>query len=104
MKKAVNCQKVGQYVYDVIGIGSPSTFHSACTSGLNAASAALYKHLEKLDIGSLELKITGGARGVDRDRNGSMDEIQSGQWIGNLGYAGVPASLPAGAKFSGTRE
>jgi len=104
LTKAVDCQKVGQYVYDVIGLGSPSTFHSACTSGLNAAASALYKQLQNLDGSALELGIAGTSRAVDRNRDGKMDEIQNGSWIGQLGYAGTPAPLPAGAKFAGTRQ
>lgn len=103
LKSAVNCQAVGQYVYEQLGLGSPSTFHSACTAGLTAAAGAFYKQLENLDGSALELQIAGGGRGVDRDRNGTMDEIQAGAWVGELHYAGTPAPLPAGAKFSATR-
>jgi hypothetical protein len=104
LKQVVNCQKVGQYVYDVIGLGSPSTFHSACTAGLGAASSALYAQLARLDDNKLDITLAGSARGVDRNRDGAMDEIQNGTWIGQLSYAGAPAALPPSAKFTGLRQ
>jgi hypothetical protein len=103
-KKAVNCQKVGQYVYDALDFGSASTYQSACTAGLTAASAALYAKLAQMDSSALELGITGVARAVDKNRDGKMDEIQTGSWTGNLKYAGSPATLPEGAKFYGAKQ
>jgi hypothetical protein len=103
LKKAVNCVKVGQYVYDAIGFGSPSTFQSACTAGLGAASTALYSKLASMDGVALELKLTGVARAIDKNKDGKMDDLQNGTWSGNLGYAGTPATLPDGAKFYGTK-
>ena len=103
LKKAVDCQKVGQYVYEALGLGSASTFQSACTAGLGAASSALYSKLASMDANALELGITGVARAVDKNRDGKMDDIQTGSWTGKLGYAGSPATLPDGAKFFGTK-
>ncbi|MDQ3338473.1 MAG: hypothetical protein M4D80_25175 [Myxococcota bacterium] len=103
LKKAVNCQKVGQYVYEALNFGSASTYQSACTAGLGAASSALYSKLAGMDGSALELGITGVARAVDKNRDGKMDDIQTGSWTGNLGYAGSPAALPAGATFFGAK-
>lgn len=102
LKNLVNCQAVGQYVYDAIGFGSPSTFESACNSGLNAAGNALYKALDNMDASALEFKLTGTARGVDKNQDSKMDDIQSGVYTGTLGYAGTPAPLGQ-AKFFGKR-
>jgi hypothetical protein len=104
LKDVVNCEAVGQYVYDVIGLGSPSTFHSACNAGLAATSATLYAQLQRLDDDKLEITLAGNARGVDKNRDGKMDEIQNGAWIGELSYASQPAALPPSAKFSGVRQ
>ncbi|MDQ3368584.1 MAG: hypothetical protein M3680_24410 [Myxococcota bacterium] len=103
LASAVNCQRVGQYVFDVIGVGSPSTFEGACTAGLDATAAVLYAQLARLDGSLLELGLTGRARGVDRDRNGTMDQIQTGLWSGSIGYAGTPAPLGT-ATFHGVRK
>jgi hypothetical protein len=103
LKKAVNCIKVGQYVYDAVGFGSPSTYQSACTAGLGAASGALYAKLASMDGVALEISLTGVARAVDKNKDGKMDDLQNGTWTGNLGYAGTPATLPEGAKFFGTK-
>jgi hypothetical protein len=96
----VNCESVGQYVYDAIDIGSPSTFENACNAGLTAAAAALYRQLENIDGSALEFGMAGVARGVDTNRDGAMDDIKTGTWSGNLGYAGTPAPLGQ-AKFFG---
>ncbi len=98
----VNCQAVGQYVFDALNIGSPSTFESACTSGLDAAGNALYKALDNLDASPLEFNLTGTARAIDKNADGKMDDIQTGTWTGTLSYAGTPAPL-ATAKFYGAR-
>lgn len=102
LTSAVNCEAVGQYVYEAIGIGSPSTFESACNSGLSAASNAFYSKLNDIDSAALEFGLTGTARGVDKNRDGTMDEIVTGTWAGTLGYAGTPAPL-GDNKFFGAR-
>jgi hypothetical protein len=96
----VNCQAVGQYVYEAIGFGSAGTFESACRSGLSAGSRALYKLMEDLDGSALEFGIAGTARAVDRNGDSKMDELTTGVWSGTLGYAGTPAPLGT-AKFFG---
>lgn len=101
-KRAVNCKKVGAYVYDLIGFGSASTFESACNNGLQAGANGLYNLLNGIDSSALEFGLTGEARGVDKNRDGKMDEIVTGSWSGDLRYAGTPAPL-AEAKFFGAR-
>jgi hypothetical protein len=103
LASAVNCQRVGQYVYEVIELGSPSTFETACTAGLNGAAAVLYQQIARLDDTTLQIGLAGTARGIDRDRDGTMDEILTGLWTGSLTYAGTPAPLGE-AKFSGLRQ
>lgn len=102
LKTMINCQAVGRYVYEAIDIGSASTFESACNAGLKAGSTAFYKALDNVDTAALEFGLTGTARGVDKNRDGKMDDIQTGVWTGDLKYAGTPAPL-ATAKFFGTK-
>jgi hypothetical protein len=99
---AVDCEAVGQFVFDAIGIGSPSTFESACNAGLTAAGTAVYNLLDQIDGSALEFGITGVARGVDKNSDSKMDEITSGSWSGTLGYAGTPTPLGE-AKFFGKK-
>jgi len=102
LHSAVNCQAVGQYVYEALGFGSPSTFESACDSGLTAAGNALYTQLDHIDASALEFQMAGTARGLDKNHDGKMDDISTGTWAGTLGYAGTPAPLGA-AKFFGAK-
>jgi hypothetical protein len=99
---AVDCTNVGQYVYDAVGIGSPSTFESACNAGLTFAASAIYQQIDRIDSAAFEFGINGRAKAVDKNHDGKADVIQTGKWGGTLSYAGTPAPL-ASATFKGTR-
>ena len=102
LKNLVNCRAVGTYVYQAVGIGSASTFESACNAGLAAAGPALYSQLDNIDGTALQFELTGTARGIDKNRDGKMDDIATGLWSGDLKYANTPAPLTT-AKFFGTK-
>jgi hypothetical protein len=102
LKGLVNCHNVGQYAYDAIGIGSPSTFEAACNGGLHAGAQAIYSQIAKIDQSALELDVNGLARGVDKNHDGKMDNIQTGAWAGTLSYSGNGAPLAHG-QFTGAR-
>ena len=55
-----------------------------------------------IDAAALEFGLTGTARGVDKNRDGKMDDILTGAWTGSVSYAGTPAPLST-AKFFGAR-
>lgn len=93
LKSLVNCQAVGQYVYEAVDFGSASTFESACNAGLGAAATALYRQMDNLDGNALQLTLAGTARGIDKNGDGSMDDITAGTYTGSTAYAGSPAPL-----------
>lgn len=99
---AVDCTNVGQYVYDALSIGSPSTFEAACNAGLTFAASAIYAQIDRIDGSAFEFGINGTAKAVDKNHDGKADVIQTGKWGGTLSYAGTPAPL-ANATFTGTR-
>lgn len=103
LQNSVNCTKVGAFVFEKIQIGSASTFESACENGLKAGAGALYTLMDSVDTSALEFGLTGVARGVDKNRDGKMDEIVTGAWNGDIQYAGTPAPLST-AKFFGARK
>jgi hypothetical protein len=102
MKKWVNCQAVGQYVYEAVGIGSASTFQSACNAGLTGGSNALYKLLDNIDTSALQFDMTGTARAIDKNHDGHIDDIQTGTWTGSTSYAGASSTMGQ-AKFFGSK-
>jgi hypothetical protein len=102
LKGVVNCHNVGQYVYEAVDIGSPSTFETACLAGLKAGSNAIYAQMAKVDSVALEFGLTGVAKGVDKNHDGKLDQIQTGAWQGTLSYGGAGAPLAA-ATFTGQR-
>jgi hypothetical protein len=102
LKSVVNCKKVGQYVYEAIDLGSPSTFESACLAGLKGGSNAIYMQMAKVDAVALEFGLSGIARGVDKNKDGKLDQIQTGAWTGTLAYGGTAAPLAHGT-FIGER-
>ena len=79
-----------------VGIGSPGTFQAACTAGINAGSQALYGAITKVDSSALEFGIQGLAKGVDKNKDGHIDVIQTGAWSGTLSYSGTAAPLSRG--------
>jgi hypothetical protein len=99
---AVDCTTVGQYVYDAVGIGSASTYETACNAGLTFAATAIYQQIDKIDGSAFEFGISGTAKAVDKNHDGKADVIQTGKWGGTLSYAGSPAPL-GNATFTGTR-
>ena len=98
----VNCQAVGQYTYEAIGIGSPSTFEAACDAGLTFGANAIYAQIDNVDSVALEFGLTGVAKGVDKDHDRKVDQIQTGAWAGTLAYGGNGAPLAHGT-FTGQR-
>ena len=58
--------------------------------------------VDNLDTSALEFNLTGTARGVDRNGDSKMDEIQTGVWTGEVKYSGSPAPLST-AKFHGSK-
>ncbi len=103
LKKMINCQAVGRYIHERLDIGSPSTFEGACNTGLKLGSTAFYKALDNVDVAALEFGLTGTARGIDRNRDGKMDDIQTGLWTGEMNYSGTPAPITT-ARFFGTKS
>jgi len=102
LKHKVNCAAVGQYVYEAIDIGTPSTFESACNTGLQLGGQAVYGLIDQVDGSALEFNVNGIAKGVDNNADGKMDKIQTGAWTGTLAYAGTGAPLSRGT-FIGQR-
>src|SRR6185503_1160217 len=96
LKHVVNCHAVGQYVYEAVGIGSPSTFESACNGGLKAGANAIYAQMAKVDTVALEFGLSGVAKGVDKNHDGKLDQIQTGAWAGTLAYGSASAPLAHG--------
>lgn len=102
LKDVVNCQAVGQYTYEALGIGSASTFESACDAGLTFGAQAIYAQINKVDNVALEFGLSGAAKGVDKNKDGKIDKIQTGAWSGTLAYGGAGAPLAHGT-FTGAR-
>ena len=102
LTNAVDCQAIGTYVYDYLDILSASTFQSACTAGLTAASGLIYNQIGNIDSSALEFGINGTAKGLDTNKDGKMDKIQTGKWGGTLSYAGSPSPLSTATFFGGS--
>jgi hypothetical protein len=98
----VDCQQVGQAVFDAINFGSASTFENACKGGLTLAANTIYNQISQINGAALQFEMSGACRGIDKDQDGTMDELQRGAWAGQLSYAGAPAPL-ANASFTAAR-
>ncbi|MGN6108512.1 MAG: hypothetical protein ACTHU0_25630 [Kofleriaceae bacterium] len=102
MASKVDCVAVGDAIADAIGFGGASTFASACSAGLVAGAGYIYDKISAIDSTALQLGITGAAKALDKDGNGTIDTIQTGTWSGDATYAGSPAPL-SDATFYGSR-
>ena len=100
----VDCQAVGQDLYDAIGFGSPSTFQSGCTAGLTAGANLIYSKIDAIDTSALTFQINGTAKGIDKNADKKVDALQTGKWAGTLSYSGAPATLPSTSTFTGDRQ
>jgi hypothetical protein len=103
----IDCAAVGQSIYDALvdqfGFGgSPSTWQSACTAGLNYGAQTIYNKISDIDASALEFDLTGTAKAVDTNHDSKADALQTGKWTGTLSYSGTPAPL-ATATFTGSR-
>jgi hypothetical protein len=100
----VNCPLIGQLIASYIGLGGASTFTSACTSGLNRGASYIYGKIAAIDGSALELGLTGTARAIDKDRDGSVDTLATGAWAGTVSYGGSTPAPLADATFFGARR
>ena len=103
----IDCVAVGQAINDAITSqfgfgGGAGTWQAACVVGLQYAAATIYTKIAAIDASALEFDLTGVAKGLDTNKDGKMDKIQTGAWSGTLGYNGTPAPLAA-ATFIGAR-
>ncbi len=96
----VNCTRVGEEVYDFVGLGSANLFEGACEIGLNAAAGALEDTIRELS--GMDLNIDGSASAKDINGDSKVDLFRTGTWSGNVDYFGEVANL-SGATFQGER-
>ena len=93
----VDCTRLGALIAEAVGLGPARLYADACTVGLTSAAARIYDGLPALDGLPIALEVTGAARAVDRDGNGTMDSFVDGRWVGT--FDRVPLGA---ATFEGT--
>jgi hypothetical protein len=98
----VDCNAIGAAIQSAIGIGSASTFAAACTAGITAGSSFVYSKIDAIDSTALQFGLSGTAKGIDTNRDRTIDTIQTGTWAGTLSYGSTPSTL-APATFFGER-
>jgi X-X-X-Leu-X-X-Gly heptad repeat protein len=95
----LDCEQLGTTVASKIGVGSPALYTTACQAAMTVLASQLYAQLATIDQTAMTLEVTGVANGVDRDGDGSMDQIEAGEWTGTL-HAGADEPISA-ASFAG---
>jgi len=98
----VDCNAVGQLIASQIGGFGASALSTACSAGLVAGAGVVYSKIDAIDASAFEFGLTGTAKALDKNGDHKIDTIQTGQWAGDLNYAGTPAPLAA-ATFYGER-
>lgn len=105
----VDCDSIGADVSDWMdaNIGftvGASTIAGYCSTGLDLAANEIYSQLDGISSVALDFSITQGiAKGVDTDGDSKVDQINNGNWTGNLTYSGAATAPFSTAKFTATR-
>jgi len=94
----VDCGQLGARASAAVGFGSPGLYTAACRIGLTELADRWYGHLVAIDGKPSTLHSTGTARGLDHDRDGSMDEITTGAWTGSVDGAQLGPATFQGMK------
>ncbi len=102
LQHQVDCVAVGNMIASQIGGFGAGALTTACNAGLVAGAGVVYSKIDAIDGSVLEFGLTGSAKALDKNGDKKIDTIQTGQWAGNLSYAGTPAPLAA-ATFFGAR-
>jgi hypothetical protein len=102
MQHQVDCVAVGNMIASQIGGFGAGALATACSAGLVAGANLVYSKIDGIDGSVLEFGLTGAAKALDKNGDKKIDSIATGQWTGNLSYAGTPAPLAA-ATFFGDR-
>jgi hypothetical protein len=104
LRDLVDCHQLGITFADHAGFGAASMYETACGAGMTALASEVYDRLAAIDTASsFELDVSGTATGVDKDRDGTMDVITNGTWVGTTDYAGTKGPLGL-ATFTGAKE
>ena len=98
----VDCVAVGNLIASQIGGFGAGALSTACSAGLVLGAGVVYSKIDAIDGSALEFQMTGSAKALDKNGDKKIDSIATGQWAGNLSYAGTPAPLAA-ATFFGER-
>ncbi len=100
----VDCTAVGNAIASAIDFSSAAgTLALACSAGLTAGADLVYGKISAIDGTALKFSINGSARGVDRNNDRQIDQIQTGTWAGTLAYGTTPTPLIPAA-FFGERQ
>jgi hypothetical protein len=103
LRDLVDCHQLGITVAAHAPIGSAGMYETACTIAMIKLASDVDERLSAIDAAPFELYVSGTATGVDRDGDGTMDEIRNGVWAGTTIYAGAKGPIGA-ATFTGVKE
>ncbi|MEO6777181.1 MAG: hypothetical protein ABI467_29910 [Kofleriaceae bacterium] len=103
LRDLVDCHQLGLTFYAHANLGSASLYETACAVAMTSLASEVYDKIAAIDAAPFELDVSGTATGVDRDGDGTMDQIQAGAWVGTASYAGTKGPLGANT-FTGTKE
>jgi len=98
----VDCGALGALIADRLGLGSATLYRTACQAGMAAIASEIYAKIAAIDDTPLALEVTGAAVGVDRDGDGTMDELHDGRWSGWVGSTASREPIGA-AGFTATK-
>jgi hypothetical protein len=105
LQSLVDCDAVGQSIYDELDFGSPGVYAGLCTMGLETGAGFVMNKLVSIDEeAQVKLIIAGSAHAADQSGDRRIDTLSSGAWTGAIDYAGSMGTLLEDANtFTGQR-
>jgi hypothetical protein len=98
----LDCDQLGAVVADRVGLGTAALYATACRTAMTVIASEIDAKLAAFDDTPIVLEVAGVATGVDRDGDGTMDELRTGRWSGSLHAVGDGDPISA-ASFAGVK-
>lgn len=105
LQSLIDCEAVGQRIYDQLDVGSPGVYSGLCEMGLETGAGFVMNKLVSIDEQAhVTLDIAGTAHAADLSGDRRIDNLSSGEWTGAIDYLGNVGNLLDNANtFTGQR-
>ncbi len=106
LQSLINCDSIGQRIYDELDFASPGVYAGLCEMGLETGAGFVMNKLVSIDEeAKVTLTIAGSAHAADVSGDRRIDSLSAGEWTGAIDYLGSVGNLLDNANtFTGQRR